>query len=290
MIVYLFNIVIAFAVISISANENLNPLSEGACRLKVQEAIALYKNQDHDNAFKVFLAALDSIQNRTPAVSLEDARLYQEALATYLNTSSQLSKEQTAVKILQAYIKILTEHPDYYQLGFITAAAYANINKYEEFFSRFFESYMQDPTHYMAYKGKAALSIKLLERARNVEAREEQRKKVIENVYAAAELQSSDISLYRVLIAYSSPEDKRRYVLHSLNKIIDNNMMTSRTDIGFFVEQAVDLHEWDLAQSFIDKARLWYQYSRVVDTAQQYLLDSRNSKQLLNEEKGKKPG
>jgi hypothetical protein len=48
-------------------------------------------------------------------------------------------------------------------------------------------------------------------------------------------------------------------------------MMTARGDIAFYVQQAVSINEIELAQKFIDKATEWYQYSRTIKSAQQYL-------------------
>jgi hypothetical protein len=248
-----------------------SPLEEKGWLLK-KLAIIKFKDQEQEKAFQIFLEALEIAPDNSPACSLtpDEEALYQKALSVYLdhnNGSPQIISE----KIYRIYEPVLMQQPHLHLLAYLVASACANLGKYEEFFNLFYDSYCFYPNHYLAYKTKAILHIKLLERARTATERETQRWAIFQDLSKAIEKQPTDDSLYKMLIVFS-PEEKKNYLLcDSLNKIIDGNMIIPRADMSFYVQKAVDAKEYALAQRFIDKAREWYRYSRVIDSAQQYL-------------------
>jgi len=189
---------------------------------------------------------------------------------TYLEQGTIVARD-TAEKILREYGKILEQHDDYHLLGFVIAAAYANQGRFEDFFDRFYTSYLHCPDHHMAYKTRSVLHIKLLERARTAEEREEQRQNILNNVAKAVEKNEDDNSLYKLLIAYSNDHERSNVICRSIRKIINQNIMIPRTDIAFYVHHCVASDQRDLARQFISKMKEWYQYSRAINDAEMLL-------------------
>lgn len=244
---------------------------EQAGPVKQKLAILYYRDQNHEKSFQIFLEALeDSQASPLSAVSLEEQNLYEHALKIYLDPLGA-SPQETAEKIRTNYSSVLQEHPDYYSIGYLAAIANANLGRFPDFFKIFYQSYIHLPNHYLAYKAKAVLHIKLFEREYAGNERERQRGLVLDNLKRASEVYPQDVSLYKMILMFSIEEQKPQLVSAYLNKIIDNNMMVPRVDIAFFVQQAVSANERELAQRFIDKAKEWYHYSRVINAAQEYL-------------------
>lgn len=241
--------------------------------LKGKLAIIYYRDQEHERAFQVFLDALDDvIHDKQHQATSDEARLYSEALELYLEHGTA-SAQSTATKILQRYAPILDQEENYHLLRYILAAAYANLGRFEDFFDHFFTSYSFYPEHYMAKKTRAVLHIKLYERARTSLEREYQRNKILSHVLSAIEKYPQDHSLYKLMVAFSSEEDKKTYVNTYLNKIVENNIIIPRSEIPFYVQQCVETRQKELARRFIIKAREWYQYSRAIDIAERMLID-----------------
>ena len=217
------------------------------------------RNQEHEKAFRSFLLALDEAPKKeAPA---EDLILYQKALSTYLEGAQE--PQETADQILRNYSS------EGLQLRFITALAYANLGRFEEFFTCFYPSYCAYPDHYLAYKTKAVLHIKLYERCRSLQERESEEKAIRHNIQLALDRNSSDMGLYKLWLLFADEKNREAEVEACLNKILASSMIVSRSDLPFFAEQALDVSRPDLAQALIDKARNWYSYSRYLDTLQE---------------------
>ena len=123
----------------------------------------------------------------------------------------------------------------------------------------------------MAYRTKAILHIKLFEKARTSQEKAEQRQKILENLRLAEGVYPQDTSLYKLQITFSSDADKLKALQSSLQKIMSENMIVPRTDILFYVSEALEAKDKKLAQQFLDKAKEWYQVSRMIDTAQEMI-------------------
>lgn len=238
--------------------------------LQAQLAVVLYKDQEQEKAFRLFLELLDApAASVTPyQPSAEESAAYDAALKIYL---SHNSPKENAEELKKNYMPVIKEHPDYLLVGFLLSAAYANLGEFNQFFPTFYRSYQSNPDHYLAFKSKAALHIKLMERARTAEERERQQQLVLANAQAALERYPNDTGLYKLILTFTKDENRPAVVDAYLRKIIDNNIVIARADIAFYVQQAVAADRIDLAQEFINKAREWYAFSKVIDAAQQYL-------------------
>lgn len=235
-----------------------------------QELAYLYlKDQDQEKAFEVFLRGLDLSQNQNKTPSY-DQHLYQEIFVLYMDPHAE-TPQANAAKLLQKLLPLLKSRPDEYLLDYFAAIAYANLSKYDEFFKHFAKAYPYFPSHYLAYKTKAILHIKLLERTRSESERLEQRRKIIENLLLAIEQEPHDTTIYKLLISFSPPEKKCEQVRLCLNKIINGNIMIPRSELMFYVIEAVEANKQDLAERFITIAKEWYPQSRMIASAQKYL-------------------
>ncbi len=240
-------------------------------KLKIAMAKVYLQDQNLEKAFSLYLEAIDAMPT-SPGhqPSPEEVTVYESALKVYLDPEDS-SPADVAKNVKRQFATALAEHPDYYLLGFLFAAADANLGQYAQFFDLFARSYPHYPDHYLVYKTKAILQIKLFERARTPQEREVHQKKIEELLAKAIERNPNDKSLYKVIIGFSCDQDKPKIVTEYLNRIIASNMIVPRGDIPFFVQSAVEVKEFELAQHFLNKAREWYPVSRVLDTAQHYL-------------------
>lgn len=236
-----------------------------------------YKDQDHEKAFKIYLKSLSTVHSTSGSTdSAEALEFYTKALNTYLNQNI-LSVQESAVEIIKEYKPVLEKNPDYRQLGFIMAVSYANLNMFPEFFDLFYHSHQIYPEHFLSYKTRAILHMKIFERMLPGPEKERERQIVVDNLAMSSEKNPNDASLYRMMILLAPDENKRMTVLGSLNKILDKNIMVPRADIVFYVQQALALDEAELAQRFLNKTKDWYQYSRVINLAQE-LIDQNKQK------------
>lgn len=246
-------------------------------RTQTEELIKLAKvhlrDQDVVKAFQVFLKVLEhSSPKRVGYVMSEkESELYEKAIQIYLNQNEGVSPFQIGLQLRNEFSSVVSEHPDYYQLNYVVAAAFANNALFEEFFDSFYRSYQAIPDHYLAFKSKAQLHLKLYERIRDAEEKENHRKQLIENLKQALEKNNHDIVLYKFLMIFASDREKADVIESGLNKIVDDNMIVPRTDVAFFVQEAVKVKKYEAAQRFINKAKEWYSFSRAIDAAQKTL-------------------
>lgn len=245
---------------------------EQKSRLLVDLALAYERDQDLEKAFKVYLEALDMTVPKKPlTVTPEEQKLYDEALATYLGHNSGAGALETGKQILEQYGPLLEKKPDNYLLGFLIAAAYANFGLFDHFFEQFYESYQRYPDSHMALRTKAVLHIKLYEKARLATERESQRKAIFELANKAVQVNPNDSSLYKLMMTFSLENEKPRVVKESIEKLIAQDVQVPRADILFYVSAAMETKQKELAQQFLDKAKSWYPYSRVMNSAQELI-------------------
>lgn len=237
-----------------------------------QLAKAYYFDQEHAKAFDTFLEALTlTPPPKIPLLIKEkEKEIYDEALKLYLDPKERNS-EIISVKIRDLYGGIYRLHPDYAYLGYITAAAYANLGEFNAFFDIFYKSYLNVPDHYLAYKTKAILHIKLFERAKTPEEKNQERDAILLNFKEAKIRNREDLSLYRLQIVFASEKDKPNMLESNLNEILLASMILSRSDLSFYLDQLFTYGKLDLAATLLTNARKWYPYSRTLDAAEDLL-------------------
>ncbi len=243
--------------------------------LQLQMALAYSKDQEIESSFEIFLEALNHAPlDSSSAVAPEEQRLYSDALSVYLANQGPLAAKG-AKDIRRDFAPVIQREPNYHLLGFLVAAAYANLGEFDHFFPLFYSSYCHYPDHYLAHKSKALLSLKLWQRGRIPAEREELRQAVSKNTALAIAQNPKDASLYRMAISFASEAEKAAVVAASLNNIVQGNIMIAREDLSFYVQAAISSGHRDLAQDFVNSARSWYTRSRAVDHAQK-MIDSQH--------------
>lgn len=238
----------------------------------VQLAKAHLKDQEMERGVKTFLQALNANQTEVlPCVpSREEEKLYHEALSLYL--SSQDSMENSR-QVLQAYAKVVEAHSDYYHLNYLVAVSYANLGMFERFFESFFASYVHLPHDYLAYKAQAVLHTLLLGKATSEEEKAFHKKEIYRCVQSALRSEGRDASLYKMLIVYADKGEQKQKVVEALESIIEKNVVVPRGDVVFYVEKAASNGEVEAALRFLEKAKEWYAYSRVLQQAEDLLVE-----------------
>lgn len=234
-------------------------------------ALLYLKDQDQESAFAAFIESLEQKQTQSAPPNFSDSDpAYKDALAIYMAGQAE-NPQISAQKLIEKYAQKLKEQKEPSPIGFLVAAAYANLCLYEEFFNFFYDAYASFPNHFLAYKTKALLHVKLMERRRSEPERRLQREAILQNLNAALALEPQDTTLYKLLITFSFPESIKEQIQRCLKKILDGNMIIPRSELQFYVQETVDIKDYDLAQRFLDRAREWYPNSRIVSTAQNYL-------------------
>lgn len=267
-------------------------LSENTEGLKRAEslkdlAIAYYKDQNHELAFKTYLEALDAVLPLTsePMPYPSDRALYDQALKIYLDPRERDPAEMSR-RIQDVYGGVIKLHPNYLNLAYLVALSQANLGDYSDFFELFFRSYKGLPNHFLAYKAKGILHIKLYERAKSPDEKEKERQAIFQEFQKAKELYPQDASLYRLQIAYAPNDMKLKILQQNLNEIINHDRVIPRSDLSFYFNQLLEYGLYPLAKDFLEKARRWYPYSRTL-TAAGEMIESRSNK---IEENGKENG
>lgn len=237
-------------------------------------AKSYYRDQEHEKAFRAYLEALDAAGETPHKMTDEEKEHFEKALVLFQDHSS-LSHRENDLKIVQNYGPIVEKHPEFHNLALVVSASVATLGVFDQFFDLFLPAYKANPHHYISYKTRALLHLKLYERANTIEERNIQKQKILDNIAFAIERYPKDTSLYKMMVGFGD----EKQVAVALNKIIDNNIIIPRVDILFFVQQAVEVKQYQLAQRFIDKAHEWYSVSRLLTSAQEYL----NEHKLKNE-------
>lgn len=245
---------------------------QGKAEAALKLSLAYLDDQDQENGIKAFIAALQATPSRpTPQVSEQEKELFDKGLAIYLGRTRESSPQEIAVNLYQNFKQVCDQHPEYYLLNLLMSTAYANLNRYREFFTTFYRSYPYYQDHYLSYKTKAALHIRLFEKAPKNAEREIEREGAYQNIVKAIEANPSDLSLFKAAMLFAPESNRPELVKFYMLRIIDQKIPVPRSDIAFFVRQAIETKQIDIAQKFVDKSREWYQYSRSVNEAQEYI-------------------
>lgn len=240
---------------------------------RIQEKLAelYFLDQNQNKSIEIFLDILNSpVNNPESVITPEEQPLYDAAYQKYSNNQSGPLPENLQ-EIIEAYAPQIKAHPDYTLLSYIVALAYANMGIFQEFYPLFYQAYIHHPRHYLVEKTKAILNLKLFESAAIPAEKAVYRERAAQHLKQAINLYPQDVTLYKMVIALSSEPEKGEVIEYAINQIISQDIAVPRHDILFYVAQAADAKLNLLAQKFIDKAKIWYPYSRAINNAQEYL-------------------
>lgn len=248
-----------------------NAQDENSQRL-LKQALSYLHEQEQDKAVQTFLDSISGlILNPTLSMEAGEKSYYDQGLELYLNENPSISPKETAYKLVDLLEPIAMQHPQYHSVKLLLCTAYANEGRFDKFFQLFFEVYPHTSNHYLSHKILAILHVKLFEKGKTPSDREYHRQQALVHTKEAINLFPKDITLYKIAIILSNRDEKKQVVNDCLIKIINNNIIIPRHEIAFFVQEAIDSFQLDLAQKFVDKCREWYQYSRVINEIQELI-------------------
>lgn len=241
-------------------------------------AIEYYKDQNLEKAFTSYLLALENAnkENAKP-ISEEEEHLYKEGLKVYLNPRN--SPQEVGHFLKSRYSDAMRDHASYYHLGYLVAIAFANLGQFDRFFNLFYDSYQKLPEHFLAYKTKAVLHIKLYERAKTPAEKEYERELILQNLAQAKKLYPQDFSLYKMEIVFSENSAQDDMLAKNVKELIKSNYAIPRTELPFYFDELFAHGQIQLAQELTKKAREWYPFSRTLDAAEEFI----SQKQSLKE-------
>lgn len=224
-------------------------------------ARAYFYDQELDASFRHFLYALDFSERKAP-ISFDSCR---EALDFYLSQSGA-DPITVATQMLKRYNEKNSK-----ELGFILSIAYANIGDYESFFELFFDAYPHLYDSFLAHKTRGILSLRVMQGQTDPKICAEYREKALNHLTDALEQNASDAALYKILISLAKDEKNDTLVGNYLHKMVEHGVKMARADIYLYVREAVALDECILAKQLIDQAKKYYEYSRAITAAEDYL-------------------
>ena len=245
-------------------------------QLEVVLATVYVKDQKEEEAFQIFLGALSDVPQKNLAKpSMDELQIYSSALPIYLE-QAKCPASQAAKELESKLAPVLVEHPEYVQVRFLFAAAKANQHQYEDFFYHFYKAYSQNQNCFLAYRTLGILNIKLFEKARLIDEKELRRQEMQKFLHLALKENVNDVALYKLLIVFSPAESRKKAVHEVIDMIIQNSVQVPRSDISFYINEAMAASEKESAESFLDKQATWYQYSRIIEEMRKVVSDDKN--------------
>lgn len=223
-------------------------------------SICQLKDQQEEEALKTFMLSLDKAYSKEGVkMSAREEAAYKELLPLYLANAQELDQK------LETLFK---NHSDYHHCQFLLAAKCANERRYEPFFYLFYQSYCSYPESHMAYKTQGVVASLILQRAKSAEEKEHWRKEALTHFQKAMQLCPEDTGLCRMMIFTATDKERKEVVRLVISHIIDTNSKIARGDIPFYINYALLVDEKELAERLLDKAKTWYEYSRIIQEMQ----------------------
>lgn len=248
-------------------------LDEGDSSRLLKLAILYQRDQELEKALKTFITSLELLGNSKQSYAPSKAELesYDEALKAYLypKNGDLFSANEHIVK---CYGPLLEKNPNFFKLGYIVAAAQANLGNFLTHFELFYNSYKNLPNDYLAHKTLAILHIKLLEKMMPSENKNDRYSKIATHLNEAAKSDILDYSLYKLMILYSSEQDKHSMTAKALQAIVDKNISIPRTDLPFFIKHGFEFCSLSQLEIFIAHLQKCHKYSRILASAEEKIL------------------
>lgn len=231
----------------------------------LDQAIVYLHEQQEEKSFAIFFKALEEVAGQQTTLSSQEKALFDELLPLYLDTNYE--------EKLAAYAE---KYPDFCTIQFLAASSYANQHKFEPFFYLFYKAYQSFPKCYLSYKMQAVLATQIVQRAKTPEEKSSWRKRAMSNFYNAFQECPQDVSLHKMMLYTAENAEKKQALQIIINTIVSKNIQIARSELAFYVNHALGVRANQAAQSLIDKAKSWYEYSRIIDQLQQKIKESNN--------------
>ena len=259
--------------LQIQATKNRN---EKAQLLLLQSCI-LWKDQKEEEALSTYLQSLACFD--TPSqrkISDQENESYKKIFQVYLQESTRAPQE-VANELQDLVVPYLEKNPNHTTLHFMYAASLANLGKFEDFFFVFSQSYKEFPDHFMSHKTKGVLFVLLYEKATSQELRKKMNRAAILEMQKALHLYPEDVHVHKILFMLASSDNRKEIVDDVFGVIFSKNIQINRSLLPLYVNQALIMKDPDLAERFIEKARSWYETSRILQQLQQIVDEFKKS-------------
>ncbi len=234
-------------------------------------ALAYYKDQESHLAFTHFLEALKTVPKKTlPEPTSDEKNYYDPALKNYLAHAGK-DPEKAAHELLGKYGEIAQDHPEFIQLNFLISTAYANLGQFADFFSLFYQGFPYLHSTHLASKIQGILSLRLCAQSKTVEERTRFQDSARRHLSQALQSNPSDAGLYKTLVFLAKDSNDTNAIHEYLRQIVSQKVVIPRTEIYFYVQEALQFDDFVLGQEIIDQAKSHYNFSRAIKEAQNYL-------------------
>ncbi len=223
-------------------------------------AVCQLRDQQEEEAFKSYTICLEkAYSSQNTNMSAREHACYDELLALYFANSEDLQTKLASV---------LERHPDFIMCQFFLASSCANARRYEPFFYIFYQAYCNYPDTHMSHKTQGVIASLIFQRAKAQEEKNVWRKKAINSFIASMKLCPEDMGLHKMLIHTATDTERKDVVKLVLGQVMQNDSKLPRTEIPFYINHALWVGEVELAQRLLDKAKTWYEYSRIIQEMQ----------------------
>lgn len=240
-------------------------------RILYQLALAYFRDQELDRAFKCFLSSIKHIPPvAEAAVNPAEIEFYDAALQLYLAECGP-DPIKTSKELLSSYEQIAHDHPEYIHLNFLLSTAYGNLGMYDLFFERFYKAYPGLAESFLAHKTQGILYLRLAQHEKEEKIRHSYREEAHLQLAHAIEKNPQDASLYKILIALAKEDNNEALETVYLQKLVAAAPKIPRGDIYLYVREAVALQEVEMAKKIVEVAKKHYEYSRAISEAEEFL-------------------
>lgn len=232
-------------------------------------AVLQLQDQQEEEAFKTYLLCLENTAAKQNTMSSAEKAKFDELLALYFANSEELQSKVAAT---------LKSNPNYLQCQFFLASQAANERRYEPFFYLFYQSYCQYPDCHMAHKTKGVIASLILQRARSLEEKDLWRNRALTSLNRAMNICPEDIGLHRMYMFTASDKERKEAVQKVFALVLDKNIQIPRTEIPLYIQYALAVDELNRAELLLDKAKTWYEYSRIIQQMQELITQAKAEK------------
>lgn len=226
----------------------------------VEKAKGAYADQRHVEGQELFLEALCAceLQQETP-ISIEEQKIIDSLMPLYASSSQSQNDSQRLVAEVDTLRK---NHKDFFSLEFFKASAYANSGDFLSFFDSFFAAHTQHPDFFLSLKIRGVLHLRLFEESSAEDKRIWHRNQAVAFFQKAFSKRPSDASLLVKLVFLLPDEDKKKLLESVSDDISRIEIPLQRGECMYLIQQAIELNSPEVAKKLIEKAHMWYQYSR----------------------------
>ncbi len=227
-------------------------------------AVCLLRDQQEEEAFKAYIKCLELVKSNSPEKMQEREQVaFDELLSCYIANSPDLE-----TKLAQT----LTDYPNYLGCQFFLAAQSANQRKYEPFFYLFYQSYCSYPDSFMAHKTRGVVASLVLQRAKSPEEKAIFRIQALDAFKRAFVVCPQDIGLHKMLIYTACDTERKKVIELLLTVIVEKDIKLPRGEIPFYINHALLQDDVQRAELLLEKAKSWYEYSRIIQEMQEMIL------------------